>query len=92
MFSSYPIIFAMILSVRPRSALIEKLVTFPKQFPTRSSGDLRDISQRGHNVETSGLAHPAGDVPAVQSRVVGENLVIVSVAVLVNCSSCIFMA
>ena len=38
MFSSNPIIFAMILSVRPRSALIEKLVTIPKLFyPTRSS-------------------------------------------------------
>ena len=38
MFSSYPIIFAMILSVRPRSALIEKLVTIPKLFyPTRSA-------------------------------------------------------
>ena len=48
MFSSNPIIFAMILSVRPRSALIEKLVTIPKLFyPTRSASGAAPLADHG---------------------------------------------
>ena len=73
-------------------------------WPSRCSGggggggggwfttDLRDISNWSNHMTGPGLPHPAGDVPAVQSGVVGENLIIISVVVLVNCSSCIFMA
>ena len=68
-------------------------------WPSRCSGgggggwfttDLRDISQCSYYMPGPGLPHPAGDVPGVQGGVVGENLIIISVAVPVNCSSCIF--